>query len=140
MDAAGTRKKRFKVWHIIVAVALVVVLFIAALIFFVFSLTRPVVSAGDAFMSALKSQNYEAAFALTTAQLQSELGAPKRLSGMFAAAQPAEWSWSSRQIRNGSGDVSGRVTYSTGTEGSVSLVLSSEGENWRVSGFRMDPR
>jgi hypothetical protein len=57
MDETGKPKRRWKLWHFLAdrrSASLVV--FVAGLFIFVFSLTRPVVDGADAFMNALKGR------------------------------------------------------------------------------------
>ena len=132
-------KRRFKKRYILIAL-LGVLIMGGGIVALVLNLTRPVVTASDGFMTALKDGNFEAAFAMGTPALQQELGSGKRIGEMFAVARPVSWSWSSRSIRNGSGRVSGSVTYSSGSNGDVAIYLLPEGGGWKISGFRMNPQ
>lgn len=133
-------KRRFKKRYIILIALLGVLIMGGGIVALVMSLTRPVVTASDTFMTALKDGNFDGAYAMGTPALQQELGSGKRIGEMFAVARPVSWSWSSRSIRNGSGHVSGSVTYSTGSNGDVAIFLLPEGDGWKISGFRMNPQ
>lgn len=133
-------KRRWKAWHIVAAVLLGATIAGGGVVALVFSLTRPVVTASDTFMTALKDGNFEAAYAMGTTPLQGELGSAQRLGAMFATVRPAAWSWSNRSIRNGAGTVSGSVTYTGGHQGTVIIFLLPEGDDWKISGFRMNPQ
>jgi hypothetical protein len=133
-------KRRWRLWHIIAAAILGVAILAGGIVALAMSLTRPVVTASDTFMTALKDGDFHAAYAMGTPELRRELGSPERLGAMFVQARPATWSWSSRRIRNGAGSVSGSVAYSSGGESDVAIFLVAEGDDWKISGFRMNPR
>lgn len=132
-------KRRWRLWHIVALALLGSAILGGGIVALVMSLTRPVVTASDSFMSALKQGDAEAAFGMGTPDLQRELGSSQRLGAIIAENRPVDWSWSSRRIRNGTGTVSGRVIYSGGGEGDVAIFLLPEGDGWRISGFRMSP-
>lgn len=135
-----TGKRRFRLWQIIALALLGSAILGGGIFALVLSLTGPVTTAADNFMTALKGSDYPSAFEMGTADLRQELGSPQRLGGMFEQARPATWSWSTRSMRNGTGSVTGSVTYSTGSQGDVTIFLLPEGDDWKVSGFRMNPR
>ena len=133
-------KRRFKKRYIILIALLGVLIVGGGIVALALNLTRPVVTASDGFMTALKDGDFEAAYAMGTPALQQELGSGQRIGELFAVARPVSWSWSSRSIRNGTGRVSGSVTYSTGSNGDVAIYLLPEGDVWKISGFRMNPQ
>lgn len=137
---ASETKRRWKTWHIVAVALLGIAIAGGGIVALVFSLTRPVVTASDGFMTALKEGNFEAAYAMATTPLQTELGGAQRIGVMFATARPVTWSWASRSIRNGAGTVSGSVTYASGHQGTVIIFLLPEGDDWKISGFRMNPQ
>ncbi len=133
-------KRRLRVWHVIAALVLGVAAMGGGCVALVFSLTRPVVIAGDTFMTAMKDGDFEAAYAMATPALREELGSPQQLEALFGARRPASWTWWNRQIQNQTGSVAGRVTYAGGGESQVVLFLLSVAGDWKVSGFRMNPQ
>ena len=133
-------KRRLRVWHVIVLVVLACTAAGGGCVALIFSLTRPVVTAGDTFMTALKDGDFEAAYAMGTPELREELGSPQQLETLFGARRPESWSWWNRKIENQSGTVAGRVTYAGGGESEVTLFLLSVAGDWKVSGFRMNPQ
>lgn len=139
MSRSGTRR-RLRVWQIIALALFGTAIMGGGIFALVMTLTRPVVTASDAFMTALKDGDFESAFEMGTPELRAELGNADRLGAMFAATRPVSWSWSTRRIRNGTGSVSGSVVYGSGRDGDVAIFLLPEGDNWRISGFRMNPQ
>jgi hypothetical protein len=119
--------------------AVVIVAFIAILIFVIGLFTQPVVTVGDDFMTALKTGDYAHAYALCSPDLQEELGSASALGTMAQGYQPAQWNWSSRSIRNGVGRLDGSFTYVGGKSGTAHLTLASVDNGWRITSFRLNP-
>ncbi|HKP54019.1 MAG TPA: hypothetical protein VJ183_15380 [Chloroflexia bacterium] len=117
----------------------VIAAFVAVLLFVIGTLTQPVVTAGDAFMTALKTGNYAEAYALCTPELQKELGSVSGMATLLEPDQPSQWNWTNRSIRNGVGRLDGSLTYANGKTGTVHLVLNQVGNDWKIVSFRMDP-
>jgi hypothetical protein len=140
MDAIdnGRPKRRWRPWHFIAIGGVVLVAFVAIVFTLVFSLTRPVVDGADAFMGALKDGRYEQAYARAAPSLQQELGNAEGLGARVGPYRPREWSWSQRKLRNGIGQVSGRVTWQSGNTGTAELELHQLNDEWRVVGFRFN--
>lgn len=124
-------------------IALIVVgslaLFVAVLAFGVMTLTRPVVDAGDTFMTALKQGDFPRAYALAAPELQRELGSAQDLAKRAEPERPASWGWSSRSIRNATGRVSGGYTRLDGVPRRAELVMRKVDGEWRVTAFRLGP-
>jgi hypothetical protein len=137
MDAMDANKprRRWRVWHFILIGLLGVALLAAGIFFLVASLTRPVVDAADAFMTALKDGDFGRASSQSTPALQREVGGAEGYGRGIGAYRPATWSWSQRSIRNGIGRVSGSVTYQDGRSGSVALTMRQADDSWRVEGY-----
>jgi hypothetical protein len=119
---------RWLLWVIVLgAFAALVVIFIAVLLLIIGAFTQPVVTAGDEFMTALKTRDFTKAYALCTSDLQREIGS---VSGMVALVQdqahdrrPSNWNWMGRSLRNGVGQLDGTLTFSDGKPGRAHLVL-----------------
>lgn len=137
--AGGPKPRRWKTWHIILIALLAVAAFVAVLLTAVFSITRPVVDSAETFMSALRDGNYETAYARLTPALQAELGSAQQMQQRFAPLRPVSWSWSSRRIVNGIGEVQGTATYAGGGSSQAGMQLEKVGDEWRVTWFRLDP-
>jgi hypothetical protein len=103
----------------------------------VLSLTQPVADAGDAYMSALRDSDFNKAFSLSSQSLQQEAGNAQGLQTALAAKQPQSWTFTSRNINNNQGTLSGNATYKDGSTGTVDLVLVKEGNDWKVAGISM---
>ncbi len=101
--------------------------------------TQPAAKVGDSFMTALKSGDYAQAFGLCSPELQNKLQDAKGLQSMIEAgkAQPASWTFNSRNLSNGTAELAGDVTFAGGQTGNVSLVLGKSGSDWRVTGFNL---
>ena len=98
----------------------------------------PMVQSGDDFMGALRDRQFDRAYALSTPALQREVGDAARMGAAIGIYQPAEWSWSTRSVRNGVGRLEGAVTYSGGRSGSVRLQLEQVDGQWRVVAYRLN--
>ena len=110
------------------------------IVFFVLRLTAPVVEAGDRFLTALQQEHYDEAMALCTASAQAEI---EGKGGMEAFAErykvkPAKWSYSSRSINNGMGQLQGSVAHADGSTRGLHLTFSKSGDDWKVNGFNFD--
>ena len=89
-------------------------------------------------MSALKTGNYADAYALCTPDLQKQLGSASRIASLSQNHRPAQWSWSSRSVRNGVGYLDGPFTYTDGKAGNAHLVLHQVGKDWKLSSFNLN--
>jgi hypothetical protein len=125
----------------VVALALVCVAAIALPIVGVFWLTQPVVTAGDAFIGALRDGDYARAYELCSDDLQTELENVRGLETLITNVQPVTWNFSSRSINDTGGDtdnegqLTGDVTFSAERTGHLELTLTFEDEQWKVAGF-----
>jgi uncharacterized protein DUF4864 len=133
------RLRRRRNLRIALLVAVALALFVAVLLFFVMTLTRPVVDVGDRFMTALKEGDFPRAYALATPALQRELGSAEDFAKRAGPERPASWSWSSRSIRNDTGRVSGAYTARDGRPSRAELVFHWVDGEWRVTAFRLGP-
>ncbi len=122
---------------IVVAAILVCVLAVFLLVGVVFTATQPVVDAGDAFMRALRDGDYNAAFDLSAPSLQAEAGNPAGIETALSFKQPASWSFTSRNINNNDGSLSGTTTYKDGSTGTVEMALTKVGNDWKVTGINL---
>ena len=100
-------------------------------------LTQPVVDAGESFMNARKGDDYARAYDLCTPSLQQTLGSAEGLASLTANRRPSQWSWSSRDISNGTGTLTGQATYKNGVQGDAQLVLAQVGSSWKVDGIHL---
>ncbi|MDQ6693387.1 MAG: zinc ribbon domain-containing protein, partial [Chloroflexota bacterium] len=119
------RKRRTSPCFIIGGIALALILLCGAgvigLGLFVVNATQPVASAGDAYMTALRDGDYSKAFNLSAPALQQEATNAQGLQSALSSKQPATWSFTSRNISNGTGTLSGTTTYKTGSNGTVDM-------------------
>jgi hypothetical protein len=124
-------------WTLFLILPLVIffVLLYFGIFYFVSGVTQPVVTVGDEFMTALKSNSDARAYALCAPDLQQELGSTADLSSLVQGYRPSEWNWDSRSIRNGVGRLSGSYTSVDGKRGTVQLTLDEVGNDWRIVSF-----
>ena len=136
-DVSGLRSPRNR--RIVLMIVAGIALFVAALFLVVARLTQPVVDVGDSFMTALNEGDFPRAYALATPELQRELGSAQQLGASAEPERPAEWSWSSRSIRNSTGRVSGAYTRLDGAPRRAELVMRKVDGEWRITAFRLGP-
>lgn len=103
-------------------------------------LTGDVRDTGEAFMIALRDQDYDAAFALTSPTLQADLGSSDALRGGIERGQvvPAEWSFTSHNRNNNEGDLNGSVIFASGVEGRVEISFVLVDSEWRVEAINLE--
>lgn len=134
-------KKRSPLLIIIGAIVLAAIICVVAIFLLVggiFTLTQPVVDAGDAYMTALRDANYNTAFDLSSSALQNEVNNASGLEDALSAKKPSTWSFSSRSINGDTGHLSGTATYSDGKVGTVELSLVKQNGAWKVDGVRLN--
>ncbi|MBI3914645.1 MAG: hypothetical protein HY327_10740 [Chloroflexi bacterium] len=102
-------------------------------------LTQPAATVGDAFMTALKNGDYDAAYNLCAPSLQQELKSARNLETLVknGKVQPTEWTFASRDISGDSGQLDGTVKFTGNREGTVRVVLAQVGGAWKVTGFNL---
>jgi hypothetical protein len=137
LDPTASRR-RFGSRKIILVVLAGLAIFGVALFFILKSALGPVIDAGDAFMAALRDRNDTQAYAAAAPDLQQRLGSVGGLTVTVDNYRPSQWSWSTRSVRNGTGDLSGNVTYQGGNRGTAELRLSKIDGGWRVTAFRFN--
>jgi hypothetical protein len=132
-----------KILLIIGGVALVFCLLCVIFFVVVFALgmgaTQPAASAGEAFMTALKNGDHAGAYNLCSPALQRELGNAGSLGTRIknGKVEPTAWTFSSRDINNDTGQLDGTVTFTGNREGTVRLVLTQVGGEWKISAFSL---
>ncbi len=103
----------------------------------VMNATQPVVNAGEAYMTALRDGDYTRAFELSDSALQQEAGDAEGLEAALGQRQLSGWSFTSRAINNAQGTLSGTTTYTNGETGTVDMVLTQVGNDWKVAGITL---
>lgn len=108
----------------------------------VMNATQPVVTAGDAFLTALKDGNYDRAYALSTPGLQQKVQNAQGLQRTLGVSRlPLKsWSFSSRSVNNAEGHVAGSGELEDGRTVAIDLQFEQTGDDWKVSGFNIQPR
>lgn len=117
-----------------------VFVFIAAIGGLVLYATSGIVDTSDEFFAAAKANDYEAAYKLTTQQLQAEttpegLGAFLEANGLHKVA---ETSWSSRSTESNKGELEGSVTTADGATIPLTLGLIYENDAWKISAIEVE--
>jgi hypothetical protein len=124
----------------ILGLALIIAAFVTVLLIAILALvgllTQPVATAGDNFMAALQKGNYAEAYALCAPELQEEVNGASGIATRLQNYRPAQWTWTSRSIRNGVGRVEGSFTQTNGKGGGVRLIFNQVGGVWLVSSFQ----
>ena len=137
--SATRPRPRWLAWPILlVPLAVIITLSVACgsgIFFFVSTLVQPIVTVGDGFMTALQANDDAQAYALCAPDLQKELGSVAGLSSLARDQRPAQWSWSTRSIRNGVGRLEGSYTSTSGENGTVQIILRQVGNDWRIISF-----
>jgi hypothetical protein len=140
MVGAPPRRKRSPLL-IIGGILLVLVLLcgggIVLLVGGVLSATQPIANVGEAYMTALRDGDYNKAFSLSDPSLQAQVKGAEGLQAALGSKQVATWSFTSRNITNNQGGLSGTTTYKTGESGTVDVVLTQVGNDWKVSGISL---
>ena len=111
------------------------VLFVGAIIWFVFNVTSGVSNAADQFFATARGGDPKAVYAATSTQLQA-VTTPEQLDGFikqYRLNQVADTTWNSRSFENNIGSVQGSVTLDDGSAVPLSIQLVKEGEVWKVS-------
>lgn len=103
----------------------------------VLSATQPVANAGDAYMAALRDGDFSKAYDMSAPALQQEVGDAEGLQTALSARQIASWSFTSRNISNNQGSLSGTATYTNGDTGPVEMSLIQVGNEWKVAGINL---
>lgn len=126
---------------VLVALCLVCVIIFAVIGGTAFFLTQGPAEVGDKFMTALKAEQWGAAYELCTAGLQKELGTPADLGTLVtrAKATPMSWSITNRNVNNDRAELSGTATFEGG-DGTVELALFKSGNDWKVNVFNLTPK
>ena len=101
----------------------------------VMGLTQPVVDAGDNFMTALRDGNYQQAYDLCTPTVQQELGSPEALGELIGENRPTEWNFTSRNISNDLGTLTGTATFQGLGQRPIEMEFRQVDGAWRVSYF-----
>lgn len=101
--------------------------------------TQPISDVGDAFMTALKNEDYATAYNLCAPALQQELRNPQGLANLIrnGNVRPMQWSYTSRNVSNDQGQLEGNVTFVGNRQGTLQLVLTQVGGTWKIAGFRL---
>lgn len=109
----------------------------AVLVGSVFNATQPMANTGEAFMTAARDGNWSKAYDMSSTALQQEAGNAQGLQTALSSKPLASWSFTSRNISNGQGTLSGTTNYTNGTSGTVDMVLNQVGNDWKVAGVSL---
>ncbi|MDQ3931172.1 MAG: DUF4864 domain-containing protein, partial [Chloroflexota bacterium] len=103
----------------------------------VLNATQPIANAGEAYMAALRDGDFAKAYDMSAPALQQEVGSAEGLQTALSAKQLASWSFTSRNINNGQGALSGTTAYKDGSTGTVDMALTQVGNDWKVAGITL---
>jgi hypothetical protein len=110
-------------------------LFVGAIIAFVFYATGDIAGAADKFYATARDGDPNAVYALTSSELQ-KVTTSDQLAGYIKANrfdQVADTSWGSRSFENNLGNVEGTLTLDDGAKVPVAMELVNEAGGWKVS-------
>jgi hypothetical protein len=99
---------------------------------------------GNAFMTALKEGDFQAAYDQMTPELQQEIGSVDALQSMIVdnAATPSEWKFSgvnmSTEEGMNTGTLDGSVDYTDGKSGTVNLEYVQQDQAWKMLSFSLN--
>jgi hypothetical protein len=134
-------KRLKKILIIIIAAAVVV-----GLIWGYFSgsidrlITRDLAVTSEQFLTAMRSDNYDAGFALCTKAFQAELKSVDGLRHAIAGrdAIPTEWELNLFRMSGNIGEVEGTGMLTRGRKAVINLALARENRKWLISGFLIE--
>ena len=114
---------------------------IGGILALVMTLTKPVVDTADGFLAKLGSGKVSEAYESTHSGLKATTPEADFASFVSAARldQFASSSWSNRSIKNNVGRVEGTVTLRSGESFAMTIVMLSEGDQWKVETVNVDP-
>ena len=109
-------------------------LFVGLIVSVVFWATGGITETADEFFAAANEGDYEAAYDLTSQQLQGQMTEADLEAFMVENGldDVTGTSWSSRSITNDRGELSGAVTTATGATIPLDMDLIQEGEDWKI--------
>jgi hypothetical protein len=128
---------------LIVVIAVVVVI---GLIWGYFSgsidrlITRELAVTSEKFLTAVRTDDYDTAFALCSKAFRAELGSVDELRHSIAGrdAIPTEWQLDLFRMNGNIGQVEGTGTLTRGRRAVIDLSLSRENRKWLISGFLIE--
>jgi hypothetical protein len=101
-------------------------------------LVQPIVTVGESFMTALKTDDFARAYELCAPDLQRTIGTSTGIASRVRDRKPETWSWSQRRIRNGVGIMEGSYTTADGKTGSIRIDLDDFDGQWKIVGFTLN--
>ena len=95
---------------------------------------------GQQFFTALKNENYAAAFALCDDFLQAELIDPSNLQYIieFYEYQPEDWEFLEPRVSTNQVELAGVMRFKLHNDGTFQLILRRDEDGWKVSVFHLD--
>lgn len=113
-------------------------IFAAVLIFAL----RPALDASGDFLAALKTEDYDAAYAMLTPPLQDVVGDAETLGSYIREfrLQPESWSFTSQSVENNIGRFQGTVTLQRGDKQSILVTLVKLDSDWKITAFFFNER
>lgn len=106
-------------------------------VFFALRLTAPAADAASDFLVATRDEDYDAAFAMMTPELQETLGgSPQGYSDNLEAGgiDLDSWTIASREVDGDEGLIQGEYTLADGTTARYRIILINE-DGWQIDGY-----
>ena len=89
------------------------------------------------FCSALKSQDYQAAFSDLSSAQQSQVGSAEQLASSFSSNKVTDCSVSNGNDSSGTGTIS--YTYADGSKQAFNYTLVNQNNDWLIDGAQQAP-
>jgi hypothetical protein len=100
-------------------------------------ITRELEETSDKFLTAVRADDYDTAFALCSQAFQAELGTVDDITHAIAGrdAIPMEWQFNLLRMNGNTGEVEGTGVLTRGRRAVINLALTRENRHWLISGF-----
>lgn len=120
---------------VVVFMLVAVVALVGILVFAFTNVLDPVGQQGNAFMTALKEERYDDAYALTSRKFEQQFSADEFETNIREfITPPTHWSFASFSVFGSTGRIIGRVTFD-GQEYNLTIYFVYEDGGWAVNGF-----
>jgi hypothetical protein len=106
------------------------------LIFAFTNVLDPVGQEGNTFMTALKNEQYDVVYALTSRDMKAQMSAEFETNLREVTSPPTSWRFSSFSVNGPYGRILGRVTFD-GQEYNLTIYFVYEDGGWAVNGFEL---
>lgn len=127
-----------RVLGIIAGLVLLCIVGVVALIGGVFFLTQDMANAGDAFMQAIQENRLEDAYAMLGGEALDDVEDLDAFEAQLEGIELESWSFTSRNVNNDMGDVSGTAVIGGETFAAI-LYFRKVEDTWQIIGYNFEP-